>query len=202
VVAVLSFVLLLATVTLWMRSRAHDDVIRYASQVDSHWTQTELQLYSGRGTIIVYHVRRDQTIPVEDMFQPGLTRTSVPVAGLPPLFFTGFRLTDERWLGFGFAHSTDIDTDRPGGAWKRHWTHRAISVPLGFIALLLAIAPARWTQLYLRRRAFRRVGMCRQCGYDLRATPDRCPECGFIPPPPPNVEKKKGKPIGSPLGLS
>jgi hypothetical protein len=54
-----------------------------------------------------------------------------------------------------------------------------VCVPIWFVVALatLPVGVAR-TRTVLSRRLRARRGMCPDCGYDLRGTPDRCPECG------------------------
>lgn len=56
-----------------------------------------------------------------------------------------------------------------------------VGVPLWAVATVL-VAPPLLYALNQRKRARRRsTQFCGRCGYDLRATPRRCPECGSVP---------------------
>jgi hypothetical protein len=56
----------------------------------------------------------------------------------------------------------------------------SISLPYPLIVLAMTVP---WMIHYYRRTKRNRqkaLNLCRQCGYDLRASPSRCPECGTI----------------------
>jgi hypothetical protein len=65
------------------------------------------------------------------------------------------------------------------------WTSfsHVVNVPHWLAAISTAIVPSLWlVDTKLRRAKARRIaGLCPTCSYDLRATPERCPECGTIP---------------------
>lgn len=64
-------------------------------------------------------------------------------------------------------------------AWVRYSVRSWI--PALIAAALTAILPALWCMRFHRRRLRVAMGHCAACGYDLRATPQHCPECGLVP---------------------
>lgn len=56
--------------------------------------------------------------------------------------------------------------------------YRAVVVPVVYPLVLAALLPCAMLAAWLRRRRRAAKGHCQECGYDLRASPDRCPECG------------------------
>jgi hypothetical protein len=99
------------------------------------------------------------------------------------------------YFGFGKDHSTSSRSDfhapdflkrsddgLPHGRAVR--VFRVVWFPYWSLAIVLAILPAIRLQAMVRIRHRARRGLCPACGYDLRATPGRCPECGAVPAPP------------------
>ena len=69
------------------------------------------------------------------------------------------------WLGLGYWRST-------GGIEK------TMMFPLWLPCLFTLFLPARRMLRYVHQRRRRVNGLCLVCGYDLRASVERCPECG------------------------
>jgi hypothetical protein len=60
---------------------------------------------------------------------------------------------------------------------------RSVTMPCWALVMALGLAPVAGVRRYWRtavRRRRRARGECVMCGYDLRATPGRCPECGAV----------------------
>jgi hypothetical protein len=59
-----------------------------------------------------------------------------------------------------------------------------LTLPCWLLAMAAGVLPVRRGIIWWRARRRRLSGRCVKCGYDLRATPERCPECGAVVPQP------------------
>ena len=94
-----------------------------------------------------------------------------PIRDSFPAYALG--VTEREW-------STDVRRSRPVRIIRRIEPLRdwLVIVPHWFATLVFAALPVNRLARHVRRR--HPPGHCPACGYDLRATPDRCPECGTI----------------------
>lgn len=90
------------------------------------------------------------------------------IANVPPSYVTAGDPV-ARFLGFDLMSISG--TNGPHYA----YSNRLIAFPYWFAVFWFMLLPLH---LLLKRRRHVSPGCCRKCGYDLRATPGRCPECG------------------------
>jgi hypothetical protein len=80
----------------------------------------------------------------------------------------GFKLGDSRRRSPLMPNLTSVS--------EEHY----LAIPCWLALLAGALFPAI-PAIYPRLRRRPRPGFCPRCNYDLRATPERCPECGAVP---------------------
>jgi hypothetical protein len=99
----------------------------------------------------------------------------LPLSTVRPGLGARHRATARR--GDWFSYQVHVGAAVPGQPQSGVVYHSAlVAVPDWF--LILPCLPILVATYHRRRRPV--PGHCRRCGYDLRATPDRCPECGSV----------------------
>jgi hypothetical protein len=95
------------------------------------------------------------------------------------------QVSPQRWSRLHEAQPSlyNIMTDRPrwevlGLSYGNEGTFWWISFPFWLLALIGLLPAAFWLRHRRHQRRANEQKICPTCGYDLRASPERCPECG------------------------
>ena len=162
ILSALSLLLFVAVVVLWVRS------------------YTFLHSYNGDRLICITYRGRLEILlgQVDEVFSSSADarwsshRIEHPGHGMNWWDIVWRRAGERRWSFAGLRYAANDFTLNDG----RRWPIQLVTIPSWAVAVATALPPLAML-ISRTQRAYRR-GLCPSCGYDLRATPDSCPECG------------------------
>ena len=176
VATVMSLLLSMATVVLWVQSYWFDTSVAYSTGVGAtgqkSWSATT---YHARVTFNFWSCHfapqgRERYVRFDNRGRESARLTWETARSEPLNEATRSRLP---WFQFVQFHD-----DPPGDPRDPVYDTCRLTLPLPLVWLLTSILPTLGVTRHLTRRRRAMTGHCPACGYDLRATPDRCPECG------------------------
>ena len=191
--ATISLLLCLATAALWVRSYWRADMICWVQEVSSEpkWTR-QWSMRSLRGSLqfskFNHHdsgVFFDCDTWWGDFWETGRMYRQEAADDIGQWENENELIPTPLWRRLGLRADDIIFVKRftPG---EGGWVYGA---PCWLAMILSGFLPAIWLarRLWVRRRTT--CGLCSACGYDLRASKDRCPECGKLIPKASGVSK-------------
>jgi len=162
---ILSVLLFVATIVLWFRSRTNlDEFFIYRPRSFHYIWSVEGRIYLNRFTARVQYW-----------------------GGESSMGFGGGELSRLKYGHMPFSHQLGPFAYASVTAPPRAFGASGFTVMLPHWALLLlfSVPPVLWAHRFRKQRSTRfgaDQGLCLRCGYDIRATPERCPECGHENP--------------------
>jgi hypothetical protein len=201
ILSAVSLLMCLATAVLWLRSYWFEDNPGYGRARRGMWCVSDGGNICIACATVAPHTGNfcqymDEKGNVPTMTTPRTWGSSVSAAHFlildqslwrigtlsspkPTYSWHRFEFVRHQWQSkeFMFTPLHFMPTGTTGRAWM---TLTAVTVPYWAACVLLALLPATWVAQLWSRALYCSHGLCRSCGYDLRATPDRCPECGRV----------------------
>ena len=195
----LSLLLCVAVVVLWVRSYWRGHSVSWLRPLRGA-LRSNHQIASSSGSLMYIRELDRFTRPPDTDGRGKLGLSLQPLPATPPGESLGRvveRLGGAYWLGFtSWRHVNVLRGVDPAGYARGDWanmyfvrgtrTTQIVVVPYWALAATTALLPTGWAAWHVARRRTRRrrtQSLCRSCGYDLRATPNKCPECGTIASP-------------------
>ncbi|MDB5356770.1 MAG: hypothetical protein JWN24_3223 [Phycisphaerales bacterium] len=169
--SLLSAALCLATLTFWYRSRHHVDIAIFCMPT-GNWQGIAAQ----HGGVLLFFSNLPGGKDAAWQIQGGSSdaddkqfidfRDSLFAPPAEKYSLIGFRLA-----GGTLALNSQINSK-----------YMVIALPYWFLTIVFGALPMGPFRAAWRRRNRRRRGLCIACGYDIRASSHRCPECGAAIP--------------------